>query len=212
MFYWDIFKSEGKLKSKLAQSKWSRAALTTFATVMLLPTAAFGNLIVNPGFETGDFTGWTTSNFGVSTFDPHSGTYDAGTGCVGNGCVSTQGSGAFLSQVLATTPGQTYTLDFLVGEDGGPTSEFTVFWNGSLIADVLNPANNTLPGYVEFTYNGLLATTSATTLEVHGRQDPAGIYFDDFSVNAATATPEPGQIALVAPILAALYFVRLRKA
>ncbi len=47
---------------------------------------------------------------------------------------------------------------------------------------------------IEFTYNNLLATTSATVLEVHGQQDPAGIFFDDFAMNQV---PEPASLGLL---------------
>jgi hypothetical protein len=48
--------------------------------VLLVPTfygtASATNILINPGFETGDFTGWTVSgnspNFGVATQGPQS--------------------------------------------------------------------------------------------------------------------------------------------
>jgi hypothetical protein len=64
--------------------------------------SARADLITNGGFETGDFTGWTTSGTPTvqSTF-PHSGSFDA--------LFSVPGS---ISQSLATTAGQSYTIDF----------------------------------------------------------------------------------------------------
>lgn len=162
------------------------------------------NIVVNPGFEAGS-TGWIFDGFSVFN-NPrfaHSGNNSAATGCVSHRCVSTQGSGAYISQTLGTASNVGYNLSFWVGENDEPTSEFSVFWNGQLIADVLNPANNTLPhppqgGMIQFSYNNLLATGAFTVLEVHERQDQSIIFFDDFVVNAAgNAVPEPGTLGLV---------------
>jgi hypothetical protein len=71
-----------------------------------------------------------------------------------------------------------------------------VFWDGNLVADILNPANAANNGvvgpWVQYSFNNLLATSGSTVLEVHGRQDPQVITFDDFNV-----TPEPATLALV---------------
>ncbi|KAH8662426.1 hypothetical protein BX600DRAFT_513265 [Xylariales sp. PMI_506] len=84
------------------------------------------NLIQNPGFETGDLSGWYLTpgtiddgfvdEYGDDAEDgifPHSGKYYYGNGAVG------QVSG--YSQTLYTTPGTSYTLSFWIsggGEDG----------------------------------------------------------------------------------------------
>ncbi len=73
------------------------------------------NLIVNPGFETGDFTGWTTtpaaseSNFAVVPDIVHSGTYSASFGATGTDLDA-------ISQTFATTPGTLYDLSFLANQ------------------------------------------------------------------------------------------------
>lgn len=182
-----------------------------FAVAMTLTvftsTACADNIVRNPGFEEGsDY--WFTPGFGVMSFDgwnySHSGNASAGTGCVSHGCMDLY-EGAYLQQLLNTQPGQTYTLTFWVAENGGATSEMAVYWGGNLIADVLNPANNTCGysedsycNFVQFTFTGLLAASESTLLQINGRQDPAGIYFDDFSVSSgSTATPEPASLALI---------------
>jgi hypothetical protein len=80
-----------------------------------------------------------------------------------------------------------------VAEIGGPTSEVTVWWGNTEVADFVNPANNTLltRDWQELTVTGLAATDPTTVLQIHARQDQGGIYFDDFSVDVATAVPEP---------------------
>jgi hypothetical protein len=58
-----------------------------------------------------------------------------------------------------------------------------VHWNGTLIADVLNPANNPSGGpgtWVQYTYTGLEAESTSTVFQINGRQDPAGIFFRRF--------------------------------
>jgi hypothetical protein len=162
-------------------------------SMMTAAVCSGSNIIQNPGFESGT-TGWTLINFAVGNGFAHSGTQSASTGCGNSSCVSTQGSGAYIQQTLSTTAGQSYDLSFWETEDGGSTSEMTVFWNGSLVADVLNPNNNGNAAWVQFTYSALLATSSSTVLEVHGRQDPAFMYFDDFfaDVSGASSVPEPG--------------------
>jgi hypothetical protein len=73
-----------------------------------------------------------------------------------------------------------------------------VFWNSTQIADVTNPANNSLPGWLEYSYSGLLATGTSTVLQVHGQQDPEAMFFDDFSVTpAVSAVPEPSTWAMM---------------
>jgi autotransporter-associated beta strand protein len=82
------------------------------AAVVFLAHPAKANLITNGGFETGDFTGWTqsgnTGHTGVdSTFfhiPPHSGAHHAYFGPVGDH--------GFITQILATTPGRSYTINF----------------------------------------------------------------------------------------------------
>jgi len=65
---------------------------------------AFANLVANPGFETGDFAGWTQSgdtSFSGVDGNPQSGTFAAFFGPIG-------GNG-FISQDLATMAGGSTT-------------------------------------------------------------------------------------------------------
>jgi hypothetical protein len=167
--------------------------------VLLWPAVASANIVADPSFELND--GSWSGPISLTDSVSHTGTHSAFTGCVLHDCVSTLNSGAYIQQTLSTTAGQSYTLDFFVAESGGPTSEFSVFWNGVQITDVLNPANGSLATdnpWHEFTYTGLLATGGSTVLQVHGRQDPHDIYFDDFSVNPVVAgVPEPSTWAMM---------------
>jgi hypothetical protein len=86
-------------------------------TLMIGGPASAQNLVANPGFETGDFTGWTQGGNTGATFVtagpfdgflPHSGNFFAALGPVG--------SDGTLSQDLATTPGHSYTFKLVLGQ------------------------------------------------------------------------------------------------
>jgi hypothetical protein len=134
----------------------------------------------------------------------HTGSGLADSACFGYACMD-QNTGVYMKQFLNTVANQSYNLSFWVTEIGGPTSEVAVYWDGNLLADVLNPANyqchpSTEPqacNYVEFTYTGLVTSGTATVLQVNGRQDPGVMYFDDFSVTPAVAAQTPGSLALL---------------
>jgi hypothetical protein len=74
-----------------------------------------GNLVVNCGFETGDFTGWTRSGdptyTNIDTPSAHSATYGLDIGPVNDL--------GFIAQNLATTSGATYSLCYWLLNLGG---------------------------------------------------------------------------------------------
>jgi hypothetical protein len=143
-----------------------------------------GELVVNGGFETGDFTGWTLigapSNNFVGTDFPHSGIYDAVFG--------QSGSLGSLSQTLATTIDTPYTLSFWFAGDGDTPSEFTASIGGKLLLDLVNPPLDTT--YHQYIYD-FTATSTSTVLSFGFRDDVFFINLDDVSVVPATAVPEP---------------------
>jgi hypothetical protein len=168
---------------------------------------ARANLITNPGFETGNFNGWIQfGNVGFTGVDaglPHSGIFAASLGPVG--------SLGFLSQTLATTPGQRYDLSFFLQSDGLISNQFQVFWNGSLIFEAVNLAafdyidfNSLLPDR----FQNLLATSVTTPLVFGFRDDPGFLHLDDVAVNA---TPEPTTLILLGTTMAGLGFARWRR-
>ena len=186
-----------------------KVALAFAATSLAFAApAAAQNIVVNPSFETN--ASWNAFNFGYIVNAAHSGVFSIATACIGPACTSTYDSGAFFEQLLATTAGQSYDLSFWVAENGGPTSSFSVFWNGALVNLTQNPANNTLSNpsnnvfgtqnWVQFSFLNLLAPTNSTELQIHGQQNPAGIAFDDISVTASRingAVPEPATWAMM---------------
>jgi hypothetical protein len=168
---------------------------------------AEANLVVNPGFETGDFTGWTlggnTILADVGGFYTRSGNFGAAFGEV-----TTPGT---LSQTIATSPGASYTIDFwmknLAGAFNSPNTPnfFSVSFGGNLLASLTDAAPF---DYTEFTYN-VVASTSSAVLEFTFRSDPAAWYFDDVSV--VGSVPEPGTLGLFLAGLAVLGLMRARR-
>jgi len=156
-----------------------------------------GNLVMNCGFETGDFTGWSlTGNTGYTGVygSPYnnSGNYGAYLGPIG--------SDGFLSQTITDAPGATLDLSFwLENEYYGP-DEFSVQWDGTTI---LNLGSNLGPfGYTNYNVAGLPGTGS-DTLQFTYYQTPSYFGLDDVVV-IPTTIPEPNPVLLLSTALLGL--------
>lgn len=184
-------------------------------TCILSAPAAMAELIKNGDFSNGN-SSWNTQNMTVFQNMGVGGSSAMQTACAGHQCVDNAGAGAFFSQVLDTVAGTSYKLSFFVGESEGPTGEFSVFWDGVQLADIINPASGTVdfhqnPHLVEYDFD-LLATAASTVLEFHGRQDPGRMSFDNISVvEKASNVPESGSLPLVLLGSMAMVAVRRRK-
>jgi uncharacterized membrane protein len=166
-------------------------------------SAANPNLIVNPGFETGDFTGWTIGG----NNDPLSfGVQCGGGSLVKEGSCSAYssaiGTPVTFSQSVATTVGQLYEVDFWALFDGGNASRFSATFGGTTLSNLTNP-NGTL----NFSRADLVATSTSTTLTFSLRDDPGFIFLDAVSV---AAVPEPEIFAMLGVGLAVLGLRRRR--
>jgi hypothetical protein len=158
-------------------------------------TPAQADFVTNGGFETGDFTGWSTapaahgSNFGVSTAYSHGGSlYGAFFGGSSVGLYDT------ISQNLATTAGDSYILSFWVENLGGAANGFEAFWGSTQIVNTVNSAPF---AWTEFTFT-LTAATNSTRLLLGAYQVPMFFGLDDVSVTAVSGVPEPASLSLMA--------------
>jgi hypothetical protein len=192
------------------------------AALLFVMLPAYGaNLVVNAGFETGDFTGWTThtctgdcgaQGWFLGASDPHTGADAAGTACVGVACLDLT-TGDWIKQTLTTVPSTTYNLTFWMdpaGSENDPGVEIDAYWNNDKVGAFVSEPG----GYHQYSVSGLVATSTSTVLEFTGRHDPATVYLDDIDVEAsgATGTPEPMSFMLSGLGLALLGLVRARRA
>src|SRR5947207_5903549 len=97
--------------------------------------SAKANLIVNGGFETGAFDGWTqigNTGFTFVNGDPRPGSSGNSAAWFG----STGSLGGILESFI-TTPGATHHFDFWL-KNTGSYSEAHVFWNGLEIRTLID--------------------------------------------------------------------------
>ena len=165
--------------------------------------AASANLVLNPGFETGDFTNWTVPGDGIviDMIFPNAGCRDAAFSAA-----TTDPDAGTLSQTLSTKAGKSYTLSFAVLDEADFSGDtFTVQFGGfsaTITGDEAAPPGNLPSLYTAETFIVPAADIvgGATVLAFKALNDPSlGIDWnlDDASVTAAAA-PEPPTWILLA--------------
>ena len=152
------------------------------------PPPSGSGLIVNGGFETGNFTGWTQGgNFEPSSVVNTNQANTIGPVRIPGFFVHSGNFGAFLgpirldgtlSQTFATTARQPYIVSFSLRSDGGLTNSFSASWAEQTIFSQANiPFGDWMP--LSFTQ---VATGSSTTLRFAFHDDPGFLGLDDVSV------------------------------
>lgn len=179
-----------------------------------LPQNARADLIVNGGFENGDFSGWTPGPAGFPQYivtDPvHGGTNAAQ-------IAGFSDNPNTLTQNIATTAGTAYSLSFWRYQDPmNPTIDYfpdgqtflTVTWNGVSIFDESYSGVYAGAPYQNFTFS--VTGTGSDVLQFISAQDPAFTYLDDVSLNVA-AVPEPSTWAMMILGFAGVGFMAYRR-
>ncbi len=173
------------------------SALLAGALLVAGPAGAAANLVANPGFETGDFSGWIVTvggsgsdvDLGVDQYaaDVDSGSWGA---FLGNADTSA------ITQVIATTPGATYRVSFELDVyqsqafDGG----LSVSLGGHPVVTLVEPAET--DSFVE--YSAVVTASAGASQLVFSGSDPGGWFgLDDVSVTQLSSPiPEPTTGAL----------------
>lgn len=172
------------------------AALALSAVFGATGALAATNIVQDPSFEDG-LGYWTGSGMNQGVF--YGGHTDATSNCASAGCASL--SGAYLSQNLNTSAGQTYDLQFEVYSDHPPSDnpdywQFNIYWGGVSLGLT---DYTTIGQWTYFTYDNLVAPWNVTSLAFAGRSAVNAIAFDDFSVVETTpgGVPEPATWAMM---------------
>lgn len=160
---------------------------------LTLPVAApaFADpILINGGFQTGTFCGWTQSgNLGAT----YVGTGVDGTDEALLGPVHSEG---YLSQRFTDVAGQLYDLRFTLYSPGTGPSNFSA----SIDNDTLLSYSSIVPALNE-TFDFSFTGTGLDTVRFGFRQDPAYLDLDNVSVTnaqiASSVTPEPSSLILL---------------
>lgn len=163
-----------------------------------------GNLVQNPGFESG-FSGWN-GTYGILTPPPGVALEGVNVGVIDT--LQSSSTHEALQQAIPTVAGDQYEIQFsllsgygLVGEypDQG-NALINVLWGGASLGQVTNPSTTSWDTFDFFT----TASSSSTTLEF---LDPADEHLQLIDAVSVSQVPEP-QTSLLFVGGLALFYIR----
>jgi hypothetical protein len=176
--------------------------LLTLAAVTVASANAFGqNLVINGGFETGDFTGW---NRQANEF---LGIEDGGGALVHSGLYSVHWAGTSpqndsIDQEVSALTGVHYELSLWVrSANTSTTDHFDVVWGGQTLFS--NTITSTT--WMKLTFEVFGGPNATTNLYLGGYGGANGIYADDVAI----AVPEPGSVMALS--LGAIVLLRRKR-
>ncbi|HXZ13489.1 MAG TPA: PEP-CTERM sorting domain-containing protein [Candidatus Sulfotelmatobacter sp.] len=178
------------------------------------PASANGTeVLVNGGFETGDFTGWTISGntanpggfyYGVDAFDAYTGNFGA---YMSQDAIDGGEAPVILSQNFTAAPGETLEISFALNDDEGAVLGENHFFEAALNGVPLISFNDVAPGYTVYSF-AFDASQTSNTISFAFVNDDSFWSFDDASVQV----PEPSALLMLAGAVPGLFFLRRRRA
>jgi PEP-CTERM motif len=212
-----------------------KLALFTILTGVALVPAHAGNIVLNPGFETGDLTSWNStratsnSDLAVRLGGVSPGAFDAEFGA------ETVGDFDTIAQSVATVNGQTYTFSFSLAEEFGgggggddilsnaslssrgiilsdPVADFQVFWNAGLVLDEPAAGRTGSFDFTQFAFDEVATGNDIITFRAYNV--PSFYHLDDVSVSLtdAAGVPEPATwLVMGAGLIALAAFRRVTR-
>lgn len=156
-------------------ASFSGSVTGSYASASITFKAPGPELVTNGGFETGDFTGWTQTNASYTSIKAAPNPTRVHTGNYGleKGDYPTEG---FISQVLTTGAGNSYTYKLWIYGDSGTTVH--IYWEGSVIATISDPAQ----AWTLYNYS-VTATGPTSEIKIGVQDNNAYIGIDDISVS-----------------------------
>jgi hypothetical protein len=168
-----------------------------FVQIRLFSLSILPSTIQNGGFESGTFSGWTQSGNNSDVFVSPGAAY-VWTGEYGAG-LGPSGSLGYLSQTIATPPGQAYLLSlWLDSPDGLSPNEFLISWNRTTLFDQTNFADI---GWTNLQF-AVVASEPSSVLQFGFRDDLSYLGLDDIALapisspNLQSAAQIDGMISL----------------
>jgi hypothetical protein len=168
-----------------------------FVSLLFGGSAVYAVLVVNGGFESNSFTGWTVATTTapapvVTNTAPHTGTYSA---------EFFDASQADISQYVNVLFGGKYDIVLWLQVVDNDDSYVYVSLGG-MLPKTYDFVSGT-PGYIKETIP-VLANAGSQLLDIQVDTSNNGlgqVYLDDVSINAATAVPEPSTMIAGALLL-----------